>query len=67
MITLKTKSKTLFFNIMIIKISQLQNIGKKKVYMLYMRPRYIWFVKKIPKILHKKGTRDKNICQNYPK
>ena len=27
---LKTKSKTLFFNIMIIKISQLQKIGKKK-------------------------------------
>ena len=30
MITLKTKSKTLSFNIMIIKISQLQILVKKK-------------------------------------
>ena len=35
MITLKTKSKTLSFNIMIIKISQLQNIGEQSLFAMY--------------------------------
>ena len=42
-VTLKTKSKTLIFNIMMIKTSQLQNIGyKKSICYVWDLDKYDW-------------------------